>query len=227
MNILMVLTNRTKLGETDKKTGYFLKEVAYPYYILKRAGHKIDFCSPSGFRVTPDPISLNYDKDEIIIKFFKNNEMQKKLSSTIHPRNIVSSDYSGIIFIGGHGSIWDFPKNINLQNLTREIYENLGLVGAICHGSAIFANLKLSNGNYLISGKKVSCFSNEEERQLQNENIVPFLLETKLKSLGAVYSKAENFEPHVEKDNRLITAQNASSSEKFGEALLERLKYLN
>ena len=117
--------------------------------------------------------------------------------------------------------------NLTLQELTLKIFQNRGLVGAICHGSSIFANLKFTDGSYFISGKKVSCFTDEEEKFLGLDEVVPFLLESKLKSLGAIHSKTSRFQPFVEKDNRLITAQNSASSTLFGEALVERLKYLN
>ena len=225
MNILMVLTNYTELGDTKKKTGYYLKELAYPYMFLKKNGHNIDLCSPRGFKTKPDPLSLNYSDDQVIIEFYENTKMQKKLEMTLHPGNL-NKDYECIVFCGGHGAMWDFPENINLQKITRNLYENFGLIGAICHGSSIFANLKLSNGTYLVSGKKISCFTNEEEEFLKLENVVPFLLESRLSNLGAKHSKAEKFEPYIEQDNRLITAQNPASSEQFANALVDRLKYL-
>jgi len=224
MNILMILTNHTQLGNTGKETGYFLREVAYPYSILKEAGHNINFCSPKGGKVSADPLSLDYGDDQTIINFYENDEIQEKLSSTNNPENINSNEYKCIVFTGGHGTMWDFPGNSVLERLTREIYEKNGLVGAICHGPAIFANLKLTNGSYLVSGKKISCFTDDEEKHVKLENEVPFLLESKLISLGANHTKADKFQPHVEIDNRVITAQNPPSSSKFGEALVENLK---
>ena len=220
----MVLTNHTLLANTGKKTGYFLREVAYPYSILRNGGHDITFCSPKGGQVKADPLSLDYGDDQTIINFYENKSITKKLTSTTKPEDINSKDYKSIVFTGGHGTMWDFPENIDLQKIVREIYENNGLIAAICHGPAIFANLKLSNGSYLVSGKRISCFTDDEEKHVNLENEVPFLLESKLTSLGAIHTKAEKFQPHIEIDGRLITAQNPPSSQKFGESILEKLQ---
>ena len=123
MNILMVLTNHTQLGNTGKKTGYFLREVAYPYSILKKEKHDITLCSPQGGQVSADPLSLDYGDDETIIDFYENEDIQKKLETTLQPSSIDSKDYKCIVFAGGHGTMWDFPDNDDLQKLTREIYE--------------------------------------------------------------------------------------------------------
>ena len=117
-------------------------------------------------------------------------------------------------------------RNLNLKKLTINIYESLGLVKSIGYGAAIFANFKLTNGSYLVSNKKITCFSDDEEKNIQLETVVPFLLESKLVSIGAKYSKKDIFKPHVERDNRILTAQNHVSSKIFAESLVERLKWL-
>ena len=109
MDILIVLTNHTKLGETPRKTGYHLNEIAYIYMFLKKAGHQVDFCSPRGFRTKVDPKSLEFLGDEVINDFFRNFEIKKKLQSTLHPKNI-QRDYQGIVFCGRHGCMWDLPE---------------------------------------------------------------------------------------------------------------------
>ena len=167
MKVLFVLTNHTELGNTGKKTGYFLREVAYPYSIIKKAGHEITFCSPSGGPVHADPLSLDYGDDEIIINFYENDNIKDELSKTNKPELIDSRDFRCIVFAGGHGTMWDFSDCNKLQLIAREIYENNGLIAAICHGPAIFANLKLSDGKFLVSGKKISCFTDDEEKHLK------------------------------------------------------------
>ncbi len=220
----MVLTNHTTLGKTKKKTGFFLREVAYPYSIIHKAGHDITLCSPNGGIVSPDPLSLDYGEDQTIIDFYENENNLNLLKSTHSPKDLNIDDFKCIIFTGGHGTMWDFPNDVMLQNFTRAIYEKNGLIAAICHGPAIFANLKLSDGSYLVSQKKISCFTNEEEKHVKLENEVPFLLESKLISNGAKHTKADKFNSHVEVDHRLITAQNPPSSEKFGESIVNELK---
>ena len=226
MKILMILTNHTQLGNTGNKTGFFLREVAYPYSILNEKGHEITLCSPKGGKVSADPLSLDYGEDKTIIKFYENEKIKEKLNSTHKPEDINSEDFKCIVFTGGHGTMWDFPENTALQQLTRKIYEKGGVVAAICHGPAIFSNLKLSDNSYLISGKKISCFTDEEEKHVKLENEVPFLLESKLLSIGAKHNKADKFQPYVEVDDRLITAQNPPSSQKFGEAIVDKLNLI-
>ena len=226
MKVLFVLTNHTELGNTGKKTGYFLREVAYPYSIIKKAGHEITFCSPSGGPVHADPLSLDYGDDEIIINFYENDNIKDELSKTNKPELIDSRDFRCIVFAGGHGTMWDFSDCNKLQLIAREIYENNGLIAAICHGPAIFANLKLSDGKFLVSGKKISCFTDDEEKHLKLENEVPFLLESKMKSLGATHTKADKFQSHYEVDGRIITAQNPPSSIDFGDAIIHSINKL-
>lgn len=130
-------------------------------------------------------------------------------------------------FAGGHGTMWDFADNTELAKITADIYENGGVVGAVCHGPAGLVNVKLSNGKYLVDGKKINAFTNEEETAVKLEKVVPFLLESKLIERGAKFEKSGLWQPHVTVDQRVVTGQNPQSAKGVGEAILTELKNLD
>lgn len=220
--VLFVVTNHDELGNTGKKTGYFLREVSYPYKAITEAGYSIDFVSPKGGPAPMDPNSNDMD-DEVNKAFTDDAEIMNRLQSTMSPDKTNPEDYDGIMYAGGHGTVWDFPDSEGLAKIGASIYERGGVLGAICHGPAALVNLKLTDGTYLISGKRFSAFTDEEERAIKLENVVPFLLASKLEERGGIHTKAENFKPHFEVDGRLVTAQNPPSAKSMGEAMIKVL----
>jgi len=220
--VLFVVTNHNELGNTGKKTGYFLREVSYPYKAITEAGYSIDFVSPKGGPAPMDPNSNDMD-DEVNKAFTDDAEIMNRLQSTMSPNKTNPDDYDGIMYAGGHGTVWDFPDSEGLAKIGVSIYERGGVLGAICHGPAALVNLKLTDGTYLISGKRFSAFTDEEERAIKLENVVPFLLASKLEERGGIHTKAENFKPHFEVDGRLVTAQNPPSAKSMGEAIVKVL----
>ncbi len=220
--VLFVVTNHDELGNTGKKTGYFLREVSYPYKAITEAGYSIDFVSPKGGPAPMDPNSNDMD-DEVNKAFTDDAEIMNRLQSTMSPNKTNPDDYDGIMYAGGHGTVWDFPDSEGLAKIGVSIYERGGVLGAICHGPAALVNLKLTDGTYLISGKRFSAFTDEEERAIKLENVVPFLLASKLEERGGIHTKAENFKPHFEVDGRLVTAQNPPSAKSMGEAMIKVL----
>ena len=220
--VLFVVTNHNELGNTGKKTGYFLREVSYPYKAITEAGYSIDFVSPKGGPAPMDPNSNDMD-DEVNKAFTDDAEIMNRLQSTMSPDKTNPEDYDGIMYAGGHGTVWDFPDSEGLAKIGVSIYERGGVLGAICHGPAALVNLKLTDGTYLISGKRFSAFTDEEERAIKLENVVPFLLASKLEERGGIHTKAENFKPHFEVDGRLVTAQNPPSAKSMGEAIVKVL----
>ena len=220
--VLFVVTNHNELGNTGKKTGYFLREVSYPYKAITEAGYSIDFVSPKGGPAPMDPNSNDMD-DEVNKAFTDDAEIMNRLQSTMSPDKTNPDDYDGIMYAGGHGTVWDFPDSEGLAKIGVSIYERGGVLGAICHGPAALVNLKLTDGTYLISGKRFSAFTDEEERAIKLENVVPFLLASKLEERGGIHTKAENFKPHFEVDGRLVTAQNPPSAKSMGEAIVKVL----
>ncbi len=220
---LIVVTSHKQLGDSGKSTGYYLPEVAHPYLVLKDNGFKIDVASPAGGEAPMDPKSKDL-KDPQNKKFMDDKSCANSLKNTLKLSGIKPDNYSVIMFAGGHGTMWDFPDDKDMQRLSKKIYENGGIVAAVCHGPAALVNLKLSNGKYLVSGKKVSTFTNEEESEMKLDKTVPFLLESKLKERGATIEKVPNWKPKVVVSERLITGQNPASAEGVGKAIAGAVK---
>ena len=222
-SVLLVVTNHKKLGTTGKMTGYYLPEVTHPYYKFVEAGLKVTFASPKGGKAPMDPKSLDL-KDPYNKKFYENKELMKQLDNTIALKDVDPSDYGAIVFAGGHGTMWDFTNSKDLNNVAENIYSNGGVVAAVCHGPAALVNLKGKNGKPLISGVKVTGFTNEEEEIVKLTNQMPFLLETDLKKAGAVFEEAKPWQEKVVVDKRIVTGQNPASASKLGEEVVKLLR---
>ncbi len=219
--ILFVVTSHDTKGTTGEKTGYYLGEVSHPWEVLINAGYEIDFVSPKGGNPPVDGFDLT---DPINKKFWENKHYQQKITNSLTPNQVNAADYAAIYYAGGHGAMWDLPQNKTIDAISANIYENNGVVAAVCHGPAGIVNIQLSNGEYLVKGKKVNGFTNEEEALVKLTNVVPFLLEDKLKSHGGIYEKSEPWQQHVTVDTRLVTGQNPQSAKAVGEAMVQLLK---
>ena len=218
--VLIAVTSHAELGNTGRKSGLNLKEVSYVYKALEEAGYTVDFVSPEGTIEHMYGHDLN---DPVNVWFAQNKEAWSKLHQTLIPDEVSPEDYGAIYYAGGHGTMWDFPGNTGLASLAARIYEANGIVAAICHGSVGLLDIQLSDGTPLIKGKKVTGFTNEEEKEIQLENVVPMLLETEMKSKGAQFIASKNWSSHVLSDQRLITGQNAQSVEALAKVLLKAL----
>ena len=221
--ILFVVTSHDEKGDTGEKTGYYLGEVSHPWDVLHTAGYEIDFVSPKGGKAPVDAFDMT---DSINKKFWDNDLYRNKIENTKIPIEVNPDDYIAIHYAGGHGGMWDFADNLEIAEIAKQIYENNGVVSAVCHGPAGLVNIKLSDGSYLVDGKKVNAFTNEEEIKVKLENVVPFLLEDVLKERGAIFEKSAPFNMHVVTDNRLITGQNPQSAHSVGKATLNELQRL-
>lgn len=221
--ILFVVTSHDKLGETGESTGYYLGEVTHPWSVLVDAGYEIDFVSPKGGN--PPYYGAN-NEDQINQRFLADKQYQAKIQNTMKPSEVNPSNYTAILYAGGHGTMWDFADNTELALIAQKIYENNGIVSAVCHGPAGLVNIKLSNGRYLVDGKKINAFTNEEEIAVKLEKVVPFSLETKLIERGAKFEKSGLWQPHVTVDQRVVTGQNPQSAHAVGEAVLKELQKL-
>lgn len=218
--VLFVVTSHDKKGSTGEATGFYLGEVSHPWEVLHSAGYEIDFVSPKGGKAPVDGFDLT---DVVNKEFWENKKYHTKIENTMLPAEVKPKDYAAIYYAGGHGAMWDFADNAELQKITAVIYENGGVVAAVCHGPAGLVNVKLSDGEYLVSGKKVSGFTNEEETAVKLEKVVPFLLEDKLISRGGRYEKSGLWQNHVIVDERLVTGQNPQSAKSVGEGILAEL----
>jgi putative intracellular protease/amidase len=221
--VLFVVTSHDKMGNTGKPTGYYLAEVAHPWDVFHNAGYEIDFVSPKGGKAPVDGFDL---EDPINKKFWDNTKYRAKIENTMKPSEVKAEEYSAIFYSGGHGTMWDFPDNAELANIATKIYENNGVISAVCHGPAGLVNIKLSDGKYLVDGKKINAFTNEEEIEVKLESVVPFMLETKLIERGAKFEKSGLWQKHITVDQRVVTGQNPVSAQGVGEATLEELRKL-
>ncbi|MCW8354721.1 type 1 glutamine amidotransferase domain-containing protein [Marinomonas pontica] len=223
-NVLIVLTNHSTMGTAGKRTGFWLSELTHPYYALLSHDIEVDLASIQGGPAPVDPGSLEQDDDDVR-RFLNDTALMAKVYTTIPINTIKTSDYDAVLFTGGHGTMWDFPNSEALATFAAEIYEAGKVVSAVCHGPAALLNIKLANGEHLISGKKVAGFTNAEESAVQLQDTVPFSLEDELRSRGALFDSAEVWTNHVVVDERLITGQNPQSAEGVGEAIASFLKH--
>ena len=224
MNILMVLTSHAELGDTGKKTGFWLEEFAGPYYVLKDAGHDITLASPKGGQPPLDPKSDAPDAQTEATKRFKGDgDAQAQLSVTEVLASIDSTMFDGVFYPGGHGPMWDLAEDADSRALIEETLAAGKPVALVCHAPAALKNVTTPEGAPLVRGREVTGFTNGEEEAVKLTDVVPFLLEEMLKAKGGHYSKGPDFAPYVVTDGLLITGQNPPSSEPAAEALLAAL----
>lgn len=218
--VLMVLTSYSDLGGV-RKTGFYVPEAAHPYWVFKAREYSVDFVSTAGGQPPMDGYNAN---DAEQVRFLEDPEVKAKLTNTLTPDAVNPADYDVIFYVGGHGTMWDFPNNPQLAKIAAHIYENGGVVAAVCHGPAGLVNIQLSNGEFLVKGKTLAAFTNAEEESVGLTNTVPFLLQSKLEERGANHVAAPNFQPNVQVSERLATGQNPTSAKPLAEAIMKLLE---
>lgn len=222
MKILIVLTSHDKLGTTGKPTGFWLEEFAAPYYVFKDAGAEIVLASPKGGQPPLDPKSDAPDAQTEMTQRFKNDAEGKALLANTRALDEVSSeDFDAVFYPGGHGPLWDLSGNPTSISLIESFIKAGKPVGAVCHAPAALIEVRGEDGEYLVKGKQVTGFTNTEEAGVQLTDVVPFLLEEKLKEIGGDYSKGPDWSSYVRVDGLLVTGQNPASSEEAARALLK------
>lgn len=219
---LIVVTSHAQLGDTGQLTGSYLPEVTHPYAALVTHGIQVDIASIAGGRAPIDPSSLD-SSDARNQSFLETPESRTKFEQTPALASIDPRQYQAVIFAGGHGTMWDFRDSADAQRVAAAIYEQGGVVAAVCHGAAALVDVRLRSGRYLLQGRKVTAFSNSEEEAIGLHKVVPFSMESALVQRGADYSKAELWQAHVQIDGRLVTGQNPASAAGVGEAVAELL----
>lgn len=225
MKVLMVLTSHSELGTTGHKTGFWIEEFAAPYYILKDAGVDITIASPKGGQPPIDPKSAEpSSQTEATRRFNNDRELQQRLATTRKLSEVNADDFDAVFYPGGHGPLWDLNKDQESIRLIESFWKSKKPVAAVCHAPSVLLNAKDENGDPIVKDRKVTGFTNNEEKAVQLTEVVPYLLEDELKNLGGVYSRKENWESHVVTDGYLITGQNPASS---AEAARQLLKLLN
>jgi len=221
---LIVCTSAEKYATTDKATGLWLSEAVHFYEVMEKAGIECDMCSPKGGYIPLDPVSLQMGVGPTEWKYYADEKFRFKLGHSLKPEEVKPENYSVIYFAGGHGTCFDFRDNPKLQEISRKIYENNGIVSSECHGAIGLLNIKLSDGKHLINGKKVTGFSNQEEEMNGTTTHVPFLTETEMTKRGAIYQKASApWADFALVDGRVVTGQNPSSGGSVGKKVLEIL----
>ena len=217
--VLFVVTSHGELGDTGKKTGYFLSEVTHPWSVLCK-DYEIDVVSPKGGNPPVDGFDLS---DPINAKFWNDAAWQDKMHNTMTPDQVDPSAYKAIFYAGGHGAMWDFPNNTALADIARAIYDAGGFVSAVCHGPAGLLPVRTDDGEFFVKGRRLTSFTNAEEYENGTADIVPFLLQTALENQGAYFKEDGQWADHVVTDGRLITGQNPMSALSLGKALLKAL----
>ncbi len=224
MKILMVLTSHDKLGDTGNKTGFWLEEFAAPYYVFKDAGAEVTLASPKGGQPPLDPSSDAEDAQTEATKRFKSDAAaQKDLANTAVLSEVSAADFDAVFYPGGHGPLWDLAEDADSRALIEAFHKADRPVGAVCHAPAVFRHTKGADGQPLVSGKKVTGFTNSEEEGVGLRDVVPFLVEDMLKASGAEYRKGADWESFVLVDGKLVTGQNPASSEDAARKLLALL----
>jgi len=221
--ILIVLTSHTELGSTGKKTGFWLPELTHPYYEFTKAGYSVDVASIEGGMAPVDSKAFE-EEDEYHQVFLNDVKLMAKVIKSIPLAKVNPNDYQVIMLAGGSGPMWDFPDNKDINRISSAIYENMGIVSAVCHGNAGLINIRLSDGKLLIAGKRIAAFSNEEEISLGTTEIVPFLLQDKLIEQGAIHVYGKAWEENVVIEKRLITGQNPASAKKVAQSIITLLE---
>ena len=224
MSVLMILTSHDQLGNTGKKTGFWLEEFAAPYYAFRDAGVAITLASPKGGQPPLDPKSdepanQTHDTD----RFRTDTDAQAALGSTLKLSTLQAADYDAVFYVGGHGPLWDRAEDADSIALIETMYAADKPVAAVCHGPGVLRHPRRADGQPLVAGKKVTGFTNSEEAAVQLTDVVPFLVEDELKRLGGQYSQLADWQPYAVVDGNLVTGQNPASSVVVAQAVLKLL----
>lgn len=221
--MLVVLTTTEKYPTINRATGVWLGEAVHFVERVEKAGYEVDYLTPNGGYTPIDPHSLAL-AEPIDWAWYHNRDFMNRLGATLKPSEVNPDDYVAIYFVGGHGVMWDFPDNQDFQALSRRIYEAGGYVASVCHGVAGLLNITLSDGTPLIEGRQITGFSNEEERQAELDQYVPFMTEDEIVRRGARYVKAaEPWAAFAVADQRVVTGQNPASGAAVADLLIQAL----
>jgi putative intracellular protease/amidase len=222
MKVLMVLTSHDILGDTGKKTGFWLEEFAAPYFTFKAAGADITVASPAGGQPPLDPKSDLPDfQTELTHRFKADPEAQAVLADTVKLAGVKAEDYDAVFYPGGHGPLWDLAESETSIALIEAFARAGKTTGFVCHAPGVLRHVKAADGTPLIAGRRVTGFTNGEEAAVELTDVVPFLIEDEFKALGGLYEKGPDWAPYIVEDGRLITGQNPASSEGVAKAMLQ------
>jgi putative intracellular protease/amidase len=224
MKVLMVLTSHDQLGDTGLKTGFWLEELAAPYYVFKDSGAQISLASPKGGQPPLDPKSNepNFQTD-LTRRFEADAAANAQLASTARLDSLRADEFDTVFYPGGHGPMWDIPDNPNSIRLIEAFLAAGKPIAVVCHSTAALRRVKTQDGRLLVQDREVTGFTNGEEAAVGLTKVVPFLVEDEMLRLGAIFSKRADWTVHVVSDGLLITGQNPASSGPAARQLLDAL----
>ncbi|MEA9394631.1 type 1 glutamine amidotransferase domain-containing protein [Lelliottia amnigena] len=225
MKVLMVLTSHSELGNTGKKTGFWLEEFAAPYYVFKDAGAEVVLASPAGGQPPLDPKSDLADfQTEMTDRFKADPDAQRELANTLKLDSVREADFDTVFYPGGHGPLWDLAESKTSIALIEAFIRAGKPTGFVCHAPGVLRHVKAASGEPLVKGRQVTGFTNGEEADVELTDVVPFLIEDEFIAMGARYQKGPNWAPFVVEDGKLVTGQNPASSEDAAKALVAQLR---
>lgn len=225
MKILIVLTSHDTLGNTGRKTGFWLEEFAAPYYAFLDAGATVSLASPAGGQPPIDPKSDDPEaQTDATRRFRQDAQAQQQLASTHRLADMQAADFDAVFYPGGHGPLWDLAEDKNSISLIETFLAGGKIVSAVCHAPGVLRHAKSSDGKPLVQGRQVTGFTNSEEAAVQLTDVVPFLVEDELTKLGGRFSRGPDWQPYVVSDGLLITGQNPASSVAVANEVLAHLK---
>jgi putative intracellular protease/amidase len=221
MKIVMVLTSHDQLGNTGRKTGFWLEEFAAPYFVFSDAGVQLTLASPKGGQPPVDPKSdLSENQTPAMARFKQDQAAQKALSQTVKLADVKAADYDTVFYVGGHGPMWDLAESPVSIALLESFYNSGKVIALVCHSPGVLRHVTYK-GEPLVKGKHVTGFTNGEEEEVRLTKVVPFLVEDELMRLGAIFEKVADWQPFSIVDGRLVTGQNPASSTSAAQALLK------
>lgn len=222
MKILMVLTSHDQLGDTGLKTGFWLEEFAAPYFIFKDAGAQITIASPKGGQPPLDPKSNEPAfQTDLTHRYEADPAAQVALANTVRLDTVAQDDFDTVFYPGGHGPMWDLAEDMDSVRLIESFLKAGKPVALVCHAPIALRHARKPDGSPLVKGKRVTAFTNTEEEVMKLTHVVPFLVEDELRRLGGIFSKADDWLPHIVSDGLLLTGQNPASSGPTASVLLE------
>lgn len=223
--ILAVVTSETTMGEGGKKTGYEHTELARAYYVFQANGFEVEIASPKGG--APRAIIDDEDMGQLDFAFLNDARAQEKVADTLPIASVDGDDYEAVYFVGGKGTMWDFPDNAAIQHLVASFAEQNKVIGAVCHGPAALVNVELPGGGYFLQGRRATSFTNDEELFLipNAREVFPFLLEDRMTQRGATVNNGPNYLENIVVDGNLVTGQNPWSVYATAESMLSKMGY--
>jgi putative intracellular protease/amidase len=228
MKVLMVITSHDQLGNTGRKTGFWLEELAAPYYVFKDAGVEVTLESPKGGRPPLDPKSNEANfRTDLTLRFEKDAVAQAQLGKTVRLDSVRQEDFDTVFYPGGHGPMWDLAEDTYSVKFIESFFAAGKTIAVVCHSTGALRHVQTPDGKPLVQGREATGFTDGEEEEVGLTKVVPFLVEDEMLKLGATFSKKRNWGVHVVSDGLLVTGQNPSSLGPAAKALIAAVKQRN